>query len=177
MARKTIKSTTVFHGKVFNVRIDHLEGLSGDEQRVDFVEHVGGVAVIPIDEHMRVCFVRQYRHPAGEDLLEIPAGTLESGEDPESCAVRETREEIGMSPGRLQYLGGTFLAPGYSTEFLHFYLAQELTPAPLPADKDEDIEVVELSWDEAFQQIARNEIRDAKTITGIFLAGVRLGKW
>ena len=177
MHRKIVTSTSVFEGKVFNVRIDQIESDIGQEQRIDYVEHAGGVTIVPVDNQMRIYFVRQYRHPAREILLELPAGSLENGEDAESCARREAREEIGMSPGRLHRLGGTYLAPGYSTEMLQYFLAEELSPAPLPPDEDEEIEIVLLSWEEALQKITRNEIRDAKSITGIFLAGLHLGKW
>ncbi len=177
MAIEIIKSDSPFQGKVFDVRIDQIVNPSGKTQRIEYVKHAGGVTIIPVDEEDQILFVRQYRHPTGEELLELPAGSLEADEDAEDCARRECREEVGMSPAILQDLGGTFLAPGYSSEFLHYYLARELTPAPLPPDEDEDIEVIRLSWNEALQKIAQNQIHDAKTVTGVFLAGMCLGKW
>ena len=177
MTIKVIQSNCVFQGKVFDVHIDQIETPTGKTQRIDYVKHAGGVTIIPVDEKNQILFVCQYRHPTGEELLELPAGSLEAGEDPESCARRECREEVGMSPAALQHLGGTFLAPGYSSEYLHYFLAKDLSAAPLPSDEDENIEVIRLSWEEVLQKIAQNQIRDAKTVTGIFLAGICLGKW
>ena len=177
MTTRIIQSDSVFQGKVFDVRIDQIETPAGKTQRIDYIQHVDGVTIIPVDENNQILFVRQYRHPTREELLELPAGSLEAGEDPESCARRECREEVGMSPAELQYLGGTYLAPGYSSEYLHYFLAKDLSAAPLPPDEDEDIEVICLAWEEAFQKITQNQIRDAKTVSGIFLAGMWLGKW
>ncbi len=177
MTTKIIQSDSVFQGKVFDVRIDRIENPAGKTQRIDYIQHVDGVTIIPIDENNQILFVRQYRHPSGEELLELPAGSLEAGEDPESCARRESREEVGMAPAKLQHLGGTYLAPGYSSEYLHYFLAKDLSPAPLPPDEDEDITIIRLSWEEALRKVTQNEIRDAKSVAGIFLAGMYLGKW
>ncbi|HEY48040.1 MAG: hypothetical protein AMJ88_03560 [Anaerolineae bacterium SM23_ 63] len=160
----------VFQGKVFAVRIEQVEKPSGETMRVDVVEHHGAVVLIPVDDEGRIWFVEQYRHPTGKWLLELPAGTLDPGEEPEVCAVRECREEIGMSPGQLTPLGGTFLAPGYSTEYLQFYLAKDLRRAPLTPDHDEDLNIVRLTWDEATDRITRGELEDAKSLAGLFLA-------
>lgn len=177
MVVKIEKSENVFQGKVFDVCIDQIINPVGKIQRIEYVKHTGGVTIIPVDDEDQILFARQYRHPTGEELLELPAGSLEAGEDPESCARRECREEIGMSPAELEHLGGTFLAPGYSSEYLDYFLAKDLSPAPLPPDEDEYIEVIRLSWNAALQKVAQNQIRDAKTVTGIFLAGMYLGKW
>jgi ADP-ribose pyrophosphatase len=137
---------------------------------VDVVEHSGAVAIVPIDDEDRVWLVRQYRHPVGKRLLEIPAGTLSSGEPPENCAQRESREEIGMLPGELLYLGSGYMAPGYSTEEIHFYLARKLEPDPLPRDKNEDISLECIHWPRLWEKIERGQIRDVKTIAGLCLA-------
>jgi ADP-ribose pyrophosphatase len=170
MELKLRESQRVFEGKAFDVRVDTLEGPGGTTSRVDIVEHPGAIALIPIDAQDRVWLVRQYRHAAGEDLLELPAGTLEDGESPEDCALRECREEIGMAPGELIHLGGTFLAPGYSNEFLHFFLARGLTPDPLPPDPDEELRLEKIPWEDLWTLIAGKSIRDAKTLAGLSLA-------
>ncbi|NIM99645.1 MAG: NUDIX domain-containing protein, partial [candidate division Zixibacteria bacterium] len=160
----------IFKGKVFAVRIDQVEKSSGEMMRIDIVEHDGAVVLIPVDDEGRIWFVQQYRHPTGKWLLELPAGTLGPEEEPKACAVRECREEIGMSPGQLIPLGGTFLAPGYSTEYLHFYLAKNLHPAPLTPDHDENLKIERLTWDEASDRVIRGELEDTKSLAGLFMA-------
>jgi ADP-ribose pyrophosphatase len=170
MSYRVIHTKTLFQGKVFTVRIDQVEKPSGQIMRVDVVEHHGAVVLIPVDNEGKIWFVQQYRHPTGRRLLELPAGTLDPEEEPEACAVRECREEIGMSPGQLTPLGGTFLAPGYSTEYLHFYLAKNLQAAPLTPDHDEDLTIERLTWDEVLARITQGELEDAKSLAGLFLS-------
>ncbi len=175
MSFRVIRSEKVFQGKVFDVRLDQVELPDGRSMRVDVVEHGGAVAMIPIDSEGNLWLVRQYRHAIGKTLLEIPAGTLDEGEDAEACAVRECREEIGMAPARLTALGGAYLAPGYSSEYIHFFLAQELSPSPLTPDADEDLRVVRLPLQEAYARLLKCELQDAKTIAGLSLALAHLG--
>ena len=176
MDYRVLQSESIFQGKVFGVRIDQVESPTGQTTRIDVVEHNGAVVMIPVDDDQRIWFVRQYRHPTGKVLLELPAGTLDPGEDPETCAVRECREEIGMSPSYLLPLGGAFIAPGYSTEYLHFFLARDLTPAPLTPDADEDLDVERLGWNEIMELIAEGELQDTKSLAGLFLARDHLEK-
>lgn len=176
MAFETVSSEVVFRGRVFNVRQDQVRLPDGRTAALDIVEHEGAVTLVPLDEQERVWFIRQYRHAAGGTILELPAGTLRPGEPIEACARRELREEIGMDPGRLTYLGACYLAPGYSTERNHLYLAQDLTPAPLPGDADEVIEVTPLPLPEAVAMAVRGEIEDAKSLAGLFLALGHLGR-
>jgi len=175
MAYRVTASETLFSGRVFEVRKDRVVLEDGRESSVDVVVHPGAVALIPVDELEQIWFVRQYRHASGGELLELPAGTLEPGEPPEQCAQRECQEEIGMFPGKLEHLGGFFLAPGYSTEFLEVYLASELRPGPRPRDPDEQIQVEKLSLGRVAELIRRGELRDAKSLASLTLAGQRLG--
>ena len=147
----------------------------GHETRIDLVIHPGAVTLIPREEDGTIWFVRQYRHATGGYLLELPAGTLEQGEDPASTASRESREEIGMSPGRLEDLGGFFLAPGYSSEYMHVYLATDLVPDPLARDSDEIIEIEKLTPPEVVAQLHGGGFQDAKTLAALQLAGKELG--
>jgi ADP-ribose pyrophosphatase len=103
-------------------------------------------------------------------LLELPAGTLEPGEQPEAAAQREVREEIGMAAGKIRPLGGYFLAAGYSSEFLRFFLATDLRPDPLPGDADEFIAVEAIPAAQAFRMIEAGQFQDAKTVLGLYLA-------
>jgi ADP-ribose pyrophosphatase len=115
-------------------------------------------------------FVRQYRHAVARELLELPAGTLEAGEDIEACARREIREEIGMSAGKLQKIGEFYPAPGYSTECLYIYLASDLHPDPLPGDDDEFIQVERIPADQVITLAEGGSILDAKTLAALLLA-------
>jgi ADP-ribose pyrophosphatase len=169
MSYEVLQSRVPFDGKVIRVRVDEIRHSSGREMRYELIEHVGSVVMVPLDEHDQIWFVRQYRHPVGQRLLELPAGTLDPGEKPMDCAVRECREEIGMSPGRMTGLGGCYLAPGYSNEFAHFFLAQDLSPDPLEMEEDEDIIVEKLGLQEVKAILSRGEINDAKTIVGLSL--------
>ncbi len=176
MSYQVLESQTPFEGKAIRVRVDEVRHSSGRSMRIELVQHVGSVVMVPLDEQGQIWFVRQYRHPAGQRLLELPAGTLDPGEQPQDCAVRECREEIGMSPGHLTDLGGCFLAPGYSSEWARFFLAEELSPDPLDAESDEDIIVERMDLEDALAMLLRGELNDAKTIVGLSLAFSRLGK-
>lgn len=170
MSVKVLSSETIFKGRVFKVRRDEIRFADGRETHYDVVVHNGSVTLVPVDVQDRLWFVRQYRHPLDTAPLEFPAGTLEAGEDPAVCARRECREEIGMDPGMLEELATVFLAPGYSSERSHLYLASDLEPAPLESDIDEDIQIVKFSVSEVYEAIADGQIRDAKTLSALLLA-------
>ena len=141
MPFELLKSEPVFQGRAFKIRRDYLKTPDGRETKYEIVEHGGSVIIIPIDEHGNLLFVRQYRHAAGIDLLELPAGTRDGDEPHEACAAREIREETGMAAGKLERIGDFFLAPGYSTEFMAVFIATDLSHNPLEADADEFLQV------------------------------------
>jgi ADP-ribose pyrophosphatase len=170
MPFETLNSEQIYQGRVFNVRRDRVRLPNGEETHLDIVEHNDAVTLLPIDEMGRIWFVRQYRHPAGEDVLELPAGVVEDGEPPEESALREIREETGMAAGQIQKIGEFYLAPGYSAEFMHIYLARDLKPGALEADADEFLTVEQYSVEEAYQMVGSGLIRDAKTLAALFLA-------
>jgi len=167
---KTISSELAYRGQKFVVRRDILETADGREAIYDTVVHIGAVALVPVDADGKLLLVRQYRHSTGKQLLELPAGTLEPGEAVELTAQRELREEVGMAAGALTLLAEFYLAPGYSTERMWIYLAQDLQPDALPPDQDEDLEVVRMSLDECLAAVASGEIEDAKTMLGLLMA-------
>ncbi len=167
---KTISSELIYQGKVFTIRQDQVEIENGKTIKLDVVEHPGAVVILPIDQNRDIWFVRQYRHPAGEQLLELPAGTLNPGEFPLACAQREIREETGMAAKKFVPLGEFYNAPGYSTEFLYVFLATDLSLAPLPPDEDEMIDVIKIPFDHVFELVDQGEIRDAKTLATLLLA-------
>ena len=136
----------------------------------DLLIHPGSVTIVPLDAEGCIHFVRQYRLGCESDLLELPAGTLEEGEDPRECALRELREETGMAAGTLKSLGDLYLCPGYSTEHMHMYFATDLSPAPLEGDKDEFLTRERIPFPEIEKMIASNQINDGKTLAGLMLA-------
>jgi ADP-ribose pyrophosphatase len=170
MPYETLHTEMLYHGRAFNVRRDEIRLPDGKSARLEIVDHVGAVTLVPVDDQKRVWFVRQYRHPAGEVLLELPAGMVESGEAPLDCARREIREETGMAAGRIEPIGEFYLAPGYSTEFMHIFLATDLHPDPLPGDADEFITAEPIPLEVALRMIENGKIRDAKTLAALMLA-------
>ena len=169
MAYETVHSEIIFQGRVFQVRLDDVRMPGGQVARLDIVEHRSAVAMLPLDDQGNIWFIRQYRHPAAIELLELPAGVMDEGEIPEVSAQRELREEIGMSAKRLEELGSFFLAPGYSNEYMYVYLAQDLSPAPLQPDADEFIEIVKVPVADVGALIGSRKIRDAKTLATLCL--------
>lgn len=174
--RQTLVSSTVLaSGRAFTVRRDVIALADGRQFTRDVVVHPGAVVIAPVLPDGRVVLVRQWRHAAGEALLELPAGTLEPGEAPEATAHRELQEEAGYRAGRLTRLAEFWTAPGFCTERMHLFLAQDLTPARLEGDEDEEIEVEVLPLAQAVAMALAGGLRDAKTICGILLAAGRLG--
>ncbi len=161
---------TVYRGHVFSVRQDFLRLPNGNQAQIDVLVHNDSVTILPVDEQGQVWFIRQYRQPIGKFLLELPAGVSETGEDPQTSAQRELREETGMAAGRLQKLGSFYLAPGYSTEFMHIFLARDLYPSPLPGDVDEIIEVEKVSAGEAHQPAETGKLEDSKSLIALYWA-------
>jgi ADP-ribose pyrophosphatase len=170
MPFELLKSDIVYPGRAFTIRRDTLRMPDARVASFDIVEHVGSVIILPLDADGQLLFVRQYRHAAGLDLLELPAGTLDKDESPEACATREVREETGMAAGKLEPLGGFYLAPGYSTEYMHVYLATDLRYDPLEADADEFLTVERFPLKEALVMFESGEIQDAKSLAAILLA-------
>ncbi len=160
----------IYEGKVVNLRVDTVVLPGGKTSEREIVEHRGAVALVPITPGGHVVLVRQWRTPAQAVLLEIPAGTLEEGEDPEACAHRELGEEVNFAAGRMTKMCEMYTAPGYSTELIHLYLAQELTPMQGTPDADEFLDIVTLSLSDAIDKIDTGEIRDAKSISGLLMA-------
>lgn len=177
MSFELIKSEPLFQGRAFKIRRDWLKTPDGRETKFDIVEHGGSVIILPIDEQGNLLFVRQYRHAAGTDLLELPAGTRDGDEPYEICAAREIREEIGMAAGKLEHIGDFYLAPGYSTEFMAVFLATELSHDPLEADEDEFLQVEKIPVKKAIERAERGEVPDAKSLAALFLARPRLEKY
>lgn len=170
-----IRSEAAFAGRLLHVRVDTVRLPNGGEATREVVVHPGAVALVPLlgDD---VILVRQWRQPLGEMTLEIPAGTLDPGECVEECAARELREETGYAPGRLDRLFALALAPGYSSEIIHVYLARDLTPAAGEQDADEKVSAERVPLDEALRRCLTGELADAKTVAGLLATAWALGR-
>lgn len=170
---RLLKRDEIYQGRVIKVCRDRVE-VDGAERTWDVVQHPGAVVVLAVDGD-DLLFVRQYRYAAGEPLLELVAGTREPGEEPLATADRELQEEAGFKAGRLTPLGEFYSAPGFCSEKLHLFLAEELTPSRLPGDEDEQIELERHSLQEAVRMALAGELRDAKTLAGVLLYAQRQG--
>lgn len=170
----TTASDLKFKGRVIEVSSERLRYANGREYDIDFVRHPGAAAVVAVDAEHRLCVVRQYRHGIGDFLWEIPAGKLDRGEAPESCAVRELAEETGLTARRWSSLGIYIPAPGIFTEVIHLYLAQDLETGTARPDADEELEVEWLPFEAAVERAASGEWNDGKTAMGLLRAQYRL---
>jgi 8-oxo-dGTP pyrophosphatase MutT (NUDIX family) len=178
MPFELIRSELLLQGRTFKIRRDYLKTPDGKETKFEIVEHSGSVVIVPVDSDGNVLFVRQYRHAAGMDMLELPAGTRDSVDEPyEECAAREIREETGMEAGTLTKIGDFYLAPGYSTEFMGVFLATDLKHNPLDPDADEFLSVEKISVKKVFEIAVRGDMPDAKSLAALLLARPHLEKY
>jgi len=169
-----LESEIIFKGAVFDVERDRLREENGIEIIREVVRHPGGAGALPLFDDGRVALVKQYRHPACRELLEIPAGRIEDGETPEMCAAREMEQETGFRAGRIEKLAEFYTTPGFCEEKLHVYLATDLTPSSQALDHDELVEVVYLPLAEAARMVERGGIEDSKTIIALLSAVKRV---
>jgi ADP-ribose diphosphatase len=174
LPRQLRESEIIFKGAVFDVERDRLREENGIEIVREVVRHPGGAGALPLFDDGRVALVKQYRHPARRELLEIPAGRIEDGETPEMCAAREMEQETGFRAGRIEKLAEFYTTPGFCEEKLHVYLATDLTPSSQALDHDELVEVVYLPFAEAARMVERGGIEDSKTIIALLLAMKRV---
>ena len=169
MAEKAPASQQVYCGRVVKLRVDTVKLASGRQAKLEIVEHSDCVAIVAIDGDDNVLLVKQFRQPAEKELLEIPAGGIEVGEDSLATVQRELGEETGYRAKKVTRLGGFYSAPGYCTEYLHLYLATELIPNQLIAEDTEEIEVVRVALSQIPELIASGAICDAKSIAGLLI--------
>lgn len=168
MTPERVRSTRrIYDGRVVSLRVDEVELPSGRRAQREIVEHRGAVAVVPVIDG-DVLLVRQHRTAVGRALLEIPAGTIEPGEAVEACLQRELAEEVGMRAGRIAHVVTFYPSPGFLTEVVHLYVADDLSPHRLQAE-EEDLAVVRVPLARARSLAADGEIVDAKSIIGLLL--------
>ena len=167
---KRIDGEIKYSGVIVRVRLDRAELENGRIVRREVVEHPGGVGILPVDDEGVCYMVRQFRYPFSRQLLEIPAGKLEYGEDPLDCAVRELSEETGFTASELIPLGACYTSPGFSSEVLHLYLARGLKAGRAHLDEDEFLNVEKHPLAELAAMAVNNEIEDAKTLIAVLKA-------
>jgi ADP-ribose pyrophosphatase len=164
----TIKSETIFEGKVVKLQLDEVRLPNGKTATRELVKHPGAVAVLALTDNDKMIVVEQYRKPLERSIVEIPAGKLERGEEPLECAGRELQEETGFTAKQINHLCSFYTSPGFADEILHLYIAEGLTEGEANPDQDEFLDYQAISLDEAYEMIQSGEIRDAKTIMAVY---------
>ncbi len=168
------ESRELYRGKVLNLTLERAELPNGVACDLEIIRHMGAAAVLPLTEDGEVILVRQYRHATGGWLLEIPAGKLDDGEQPDACGRRELVEEAGVDAGRLEPLGWIWTTPGFADERIWLFLATQLRPARQQLEHDEVLTVERLPLARAVEMAASGEIVDGKTVCALLRAAHRL---
>ena len=175
-AGKVLGAREVHSGRVVNLRLEEVEMPNGRRTTLELIRHPGAAVVVPVLESGEVLLVRQYRHAAkGSWLLEVPAGTLDAGEEPAACAARECAEEAGFRPRRLVPLGYLWTTPGFTDERIWIFLGLELAPAEQQLDDDENLSVERLPLADALRLALNGGIDDGKSIAALARAAAYLG--
>lgn len=172
---KTVSSKKIYSGKVINMRVDTVELPNGNLAERELVEHPGGVGIVAVDENGNVLLVEQFRKPYEKNIIEIPAGKLEKGEDVSECGMRELQEETGYIAKSFEFLGECYPSVGYTDEVIRLFLATDLVKKEQNLDDDEFLSVLRIPIKDMLKRIMDNEVKDAKTAIGILKACVRLG--
>ena len=173
---KTLDSVVIHDGKIISLTKDSVELENGEKAIREVVHHNGGVCVVPITENNEIIFVKQFRYPFKEVLLEIPAGKLDKGEDHYDCGKRELLEETGAAASEFTYIGVMYPTTGYLTEKIHMYYAKGLTFTKQKLDADEFLDIEKIPFDKALEMIMENKLHDAKTQVAILKTARLLGK-
>lgn len=162
---KTLKTEKIFQGKVVHLQVDDVLLPNGEVSKREVIKHPGAVAVIAITPEKKIVLVEQYRKPLEKSILEIPAGKLEIGEQPEVTAIRELEEETGYTTEKLEFITSFYTSPGFADELLYVYFTDQLTPVieERKLDDDEFVELFELTLEEAEKFILEEKIHDVKT--------------
>lgn len=174
MKPEIISTESIYKGKIFDVSLDTIREGETEYER-EIVAHDGSAVIVPVFADQTVALVRQYRHAAGKYLWEIPAGSLEKGEDAMEGARRELEEEIGVTAKKIEKLCEFYVSPGFLSEKMYLFLATELTETKQNLEDDELLEVKRFTFPQVFESIRQDGIEDAKTIIGLILAGQRFG--
>lgn len=166
---KTLSSRTIFDGRALKLRIDTVLTADGRESTREIIEHSECIVIAAVDGDDNILLVRQYRKAVEKELIEMPAGGIDPGEDAETAVRREMQEETGYLPGNVVRLGGFYSAPGYCTQYLHLYLATELTPSQLCAEDTAGITLVRVPIKDIPALLSSDKLEDTKSIAGLYM--------
>ncbi len=171
----SIASRHLYKGRVLNLRVDDVRLPCGDQVVREIVEHRGAVAVVALDQDRHVILIRQYRYAIGHSLIELPAGTIELGEDALTSAARELEEETGYRAAEFEPLITIYPSPGYTTEIIHLFVARGLQAGPPRPESDEYIELMRVPLDKAVAMIVQGEMEicNGITVVGLLMAARR----
>jgi ADP-ribose pyrophosphatase len=172
LTEKFLESKVVFDGKLLKVYCDTVELPNGKEATREFIKHPGAVAVVPVTPEGNIVLVRQYRYPTGKALLEVPAGKLDPGEQPDECALRELAEETGYVAQNIRKLSSIYTTPAFTDEIIHIYIADNLTVGTSCPDDDEFLAVEVYTKEEIRAMLKNGTINDAKSMIALMLAGI-----
>lgn len=164
---KTLNVKTIFEGKIINVHVDDVALSDGKTSFREVVEHSGGVCVAPLTEDDKILMVRQFRYPFSRELLEVPAGKLEKGEDPLAAGIRELEEECGVVADRIVSLGEIYPTVAYCSEVIYMYAATGLHSTHQHLDEGEFLGIEKIRFSDALAMVMSGELRDAKTVAAI----------
>lgn len=165
---QTLSTERIYEGRIINLRKDKVTVVNGTSER-EIVEHPGGAVIAAMKDDGRMIMVRQYRKPARRVMLEVPAGKLDPGEEPEAAALRELREETGYRAGKIRFLTRLYPSVGYSEELLYLYLCTELTSGETAFDENEAIDVEEYAVEDLYSMAMRGELEDGKSLVAVLM--------
>ncbi len=173
---EVLSRRSIHDGRIVKLFVERVLLPNGAQTDLEVIEHPGASTVLPFITADEIVLIRQHRHCAGGEILEVPAGTLQAGESPEACALREIVEETGYRAGRLEPLGWIWTTPGFTNEKIFLFAAHDLTPGCAALDADEVIAPERMSFRDAIERAARGDITDAKSIATLFRASRMQGR-
>ena len=166
-SEKILSRKVIYEGRILKLRVDSVRTADGRRSTREIVEHDPCIGVVAVDAEDNVLLVNQFRSPLAKNLLEIPAGGIDKGEDPAAAVIREMREETGLRPDKVERLTGFYLSPGFCDEYMHLFLAEDLVPAPLSAEDTAGIELVKVPVAQIPELIFSGKIEDSKSVAGL----------
>ena len=177
LEEKITNTERIYSGKVVKLDVHDVQLPDGTTAQRELLDHAGAVAIVALDEEDNVLLIRQYRLGPRQVMVEVPAGMLEpdEGDAPASAAIRELREETGYRPNQIERIGGWFVAPGYSSEYIHLFIARDLVLDPMEGDEDEFIELFRTPFSEAIAMVERGEITNTTAICSLLITARHLG--